>query len=77
MNFGLWRWLKEHRSHGWVGALVRLLERCVALLEIPTPDAEQLLQTLAGAERATDISREAQAALDRLKLRRKAPATKL
>lgn len=53
-------------------------QRAIAILErIGTPDAEQLLQTLAGAERATDISREAQAALDRLKQRRKAPATKI
>src|SRR5437899_4850262 len=51
MNFGLWRWLKEHRSHGWVGALVRLLERCVALLEIPAPDAAQLIRRITTMER--------------------------
>ena len=47
----LWQRVKQRRSGGVTGAVVRLLERFAALLEIPTPDAEQVFRRITTMER--------------------------
>lgn len=51
MNLGQWRWLKEGRFGVLTRACARLLRRGVALLEISTPEAEQLLRRVTTMER--------------------------
>ena len=46
-----WQRVKQRRFTGLLGTLVRLLERLVTLLEIPTPDPEQVFRRITTMER--------------------------
>jgi signal transduction histidine kinase len=46
-----WQRVKQRRFTGLLGTLVRLLERIVTLLEIPTPDPEQVFRRITMMER--------------------------
>jgi signal transduction histidine kinase len=47
----LWQRVKQRRFRGVTGVIVRLLDRFVALLEIPTPDADQVFRRITMMER--------------------------
>jgi len=51
MKHDVWRWLSEGRPGGVARACARLCRQGVALLEIPTPEAEQLLRRVTTMER--------------------------
>ena len=46
-----WQRVKQRRFTGFLGSLVRLLERLVTVLEIPTPDPEQVFRRITTMER--------------------------
>src|SRR5438067_1391589 len=47
----IWQRVKQRRRSGITGALLRLLERFATLLEIPTPDPEQVFRRITTMER--------------------------
>ena len=51
MQAGLWGWLTKHRGEGWARGLRRLSRGGVSLLEISTPDRNQLLRRITKMER--------------------------
>jgi len=47
----LWQRLKRRRFSGVAGTVVRMLERFIGLLEIPTPDPDQVFRRITMMER--------------------------